>query len=83
MERLEKLLKDKTNDLFELKQNDVLMRQDLSTYQAFLEENLKITTKVQNLKKTIEVRMDRVQAQEIKKSDGLVTDLAGLCQKLN
>ena len=42
IEKMQKQLKEKTMDLYELKQNDVMMRQDLSTYQCVLEESFNI-----------------------------------------
>ena len=49
MEKLAKYLKEKTNDLFELKQNDMIMRQDLSTYQSYLEETFNMADRAREI----------------------------------
>ena len=70
-------------DLYELKKNDIMMRQDLSTYQCALEETFDLSEKAYTMKKTIDLRVDRIQGTEIKHADNLLTDLVAMAGRLN
>ena len=82
IEKMQKQEKEKTMDLFELKKNDIMMRQDLSTYQCALDESFELGRRSGVMKKTIELRMERIEDGEMKRFDGLIGDLVTIAEKM-
>ena len=69
-------------ELYELKKNDIMMRQDLSTYQCVLDESFAIANRSKVMKNTIELRMERIEGEGVKRFDGLIGDLAIIAQQM-
>ena len=53
LERLNKVLKEGQDNLVQLRKDDILMRQDLSTYEARVEEHFDISGMCEDLAKTV------------------------------
>ena len=56
LEKLEKELKDRADNLAQLRRDDIIMRQDLSTYQAMVEEKFDVSGMCENVMVTIATR---------------------------
>ena len=61
MERLHKKLKDMEIELHTLRKDDIMMRQDLSTYEANLQDKCDIASGCAKLVQTIGIREQRLE----------------------
>ena len=79
---MQKLEKEKTYELFQLKQNDMIMRQDLSTYQCYVEEAFGLSSRAQVMSFAIKSKLERIRDEEVKRSEDLIEDLEDLAEKM-
>ena len=56
LEKLQKKLKERAENLAQLRRDDIIMRQDLSTYQAKVEEKFDVSGMCENVMVTIATR---------------------------
>ena len=82
MERTMKKLKDCQNELVQLKSDNIIMRQDISTYQCIIEEKLDISKQCDKMIQTIDLRQKRLQRLENQTDPDVEEFLGGLIKSM-